>query len=90
MIFALIVYLSCISLKRGLSLARPPREAPVWLMAALHRGCRTSVVAGYAWRPESIRPAFAMETLANFTIIAPELKLSVPTDALPLQMSVSL
>jgi hypothetical protein len=42
--FALIVYLSCKSLKRALSLVRPPREAPVWLMAALHRE-RAKVVA---------------------------------------------
>jgi len=36
-IFALIDYLWRGNLKRALSLAGPPREAPVWLMAALHR-----------------------------------------------------
>jgi hypothetical protein len=40
MIFALVGYLSCRSLKCALTVARSPREASVWLMAALRRATR--------------------------------------------------
>jgi len=49
MMSALVGYLSFRNLNRALTVARSPREAPVWLTAALRRATRNVLAGRVAW-----------------------------------------